>query len=70
MLWGLRMALECHHLDYENKDVAIIGSGGAAYASVVSVMAIRLRVFMFLTVQRPMQQLPLKSILKNKIIIR
>lgn len=35
---GLRMALECHHLDYENKNVAIIGSGGAAYASVVSVM--------------------------------
>lgn len=35
---GLRMALEYNHLDYENKNIAIIGSGGAAYASVVSVM--------------------------------
>lgn len=35
---GLRMALEYNHLDYTNKNIAIIGSGGAAYASVVSVM--------------------------------
>lgn len=35
---GLRMALAYNELDYTNKNIAIIGSGGAAYASVVSVM--------------------------------
>lgn len=35
---GLRMALGCKGLDYQGQHVAIIGSGGAAYASVMSVM--------------------------------
>ena len=35
---GLRMALKCNELVYQDKNVAIIGSGGAAYAAVVSVM--------------------------------
>lgn len=34
---GLRYALRQNGLDYEGKNVAIIGSGGAAYAAVVSV---------------------------------
>ena len=35
---GLRYALEQNKLDYKDKNIAIIGSGGAAYATVVSVM--------------------------------
>lgn len=35
---GLRYALEQNGLDYKGENVAIIGSGGAAYAAVVSVV--------------------------------